>query len=162
MRNDKRKRAMEAYKGFTGLQTISHVERNLLNGFPTAKNDLTGIQYGQVMNVANMSYHDGKHTALPGGYSVIDDCLSINDSEQLIPFDVLKKIIVTRTTIATIIYCTGHAKHYHKFHKVFYTKNNQCIKDRNEADGADKSGIETYYIRHDYINKYSLNVVEND
>lgn len=60
MRQDKRDRAMEYYNGHKGIATIAHVERNLLSAYPEAQAELTGVQYGKVMSVANTSYQDGK------------------------------------------------------------------------------------------------------
>lgn len=60
MRQDKRDRAMGRYNGHKGQATVEHVERNLLSAYPEAQSELTGVQYGKVMSVANTSYQDGK------------------------------------------------------------------------------------------------------
>ncbi len=159
MRKDKRQRALQAYKGFAGSQTIAHVERNLLNGFPTAKTSLTGVQYGQVMNVANMSYRDGKNTALPKGISMAEDCIYIDNSNQLIPVDVLQKIKVIKSTEKTKIDCTGSSKHYINYNNVYYSDGRKLL-DRLEAYHADLNKTPTYYIKIDNITKYMLDEVE--
>lgn len=61
MRTDKRARALSQYNGHNGNATVAHVERNIASAYPTAQQDLTGIQYGRVMSVANTSYQDGAH-----------------------------------------------------------------------------------------------------
>lgn len=53
-------RAMEHYNGHKGPATIAHVERNIESAYPGAYAELTGIQYGKLMSVANTSYQDGK------------------------------------------------------------------------------------------------------
>jgi hypothetical protein len=67
MRSDKYYRALAEYNGHKGSATLAHVERNLLSAYPTAREDLTGVQYGRVMSVANTSYHDGKAAATNNG-----------------------------------------------------------------------------------------------
>lgn len=59
---NKRERAMQNYTGFRGAATVEHVERNIKTAYPTAYADLTGVQYGKLMSVANVSYQDGKHS----------------------------------------------------------------------------------------------------
>lgn len=61
----KRSRVMAHYNGHKGPATISHVERNIETAYPGAYSDLTGIQYGKLMSVANTSYQDGKHSNGP-------------------------------------------------------------------------------------------------
>jgi hypothetical protein len=51
------------YNGHKGAATIAHVERNITLAYPTAWEDLTGIQYGRLMSVANTSFHDGRAAA---------------------------------------------------------------------------------------------------
>lgn len=161
MRQDKRKRALAAYKGFAGSQTISHVERNLKNGFPTAQEDLTGVQYGKTMNVANMSYQDGKNSALPKGLSMTDNCIYINATETLIPVSILGKIVATKSTVKTRVDCTGSAKHYYNYSTVYYSGNDKPIMDRLEAYDADVNNTETYYIDTQYKTVYRLDCAEN-
>ena len=60
MRQDKRDRAIGQYNGHKGIATVEHVERNLTSAYPEAATELTGVQYGKVMSVANTSYQDGK------------------------------------------------------------------------------------------------------
>jgi hypothetical protein len=150
---------MENYKGFSGPQTIAHVERNVINGFPTAQKDLTGVQYGKLMNVANMSYQDGKNTALPQGYSIADNCLYISDTEQLIPLDIIKKITTEKQTITTKIDCTGSAKHYYNWHSIYYS-DGQRLYDRIEAHQADKNNTSVYYVETKHVTRYVLNESE--
>lgn len=69
-RGGKWNRAMENYHGHHGSATIEHVERNIRQAYPTAYAELTGIQYGKLMDVANVSYHDGKAGA---GAEMCDD-----------------------------------------------------------------------------------------
>lgn len=59
----KRERALNEYNGHKGMATVAHVERNIEQAYPTAWQDLTGVQYGRVMSVANTSYHAGKSAA---------------------------------------------------------------------------------------------------
>jgi len=56
----KRQRAMTSYGGFAGAATVAHIERNIADQWPDAWDDLTGIQYGKLMAVANASYQAGK------------------------------------------------------------------------------------------------------
>ena len=63
MRTDKWQRAMANYNGFKGSATIAHVERNIESAYPGASMELTGIQYGKLMSVANTSYQDGIHSS---------------------------------------------------------------------------------------------------
>jgi hypothetical protein len=51
---------MTAYGGFSGAATVGHIERNIETVWPTAWDDLTGVQYGKLMAVANASYQAGK------------------------------------------------------------------------------------------------------
>ena len=89
--NTKRARALAKYNGHKGPATIAHVERNIESAYPNAYRDLTGIQYGQLMNVANASYHDGRASA---GAEVESDCLTLPGC-PLIPLDLLRSIRVT-------------------------------------------------------------------
>jgi len=54
--------ALKHYNGHHGNETIAHIERNIQAVWPTAPTDLTGKQYGQLMSVANQSYHDGANS----------------------------------------------------------------------------------------------------
>lgn len=78
MRIDKRARAMSNYNGHKGTATVEHVERNVLSAYPMAQAELTGIQYGKVMSVANTSYQDGVHSQAidTWGYDGIYDFLA--------------------------------------------------------------------------------------
>jgi hypothetical protein len=62
MRSDKWTRAMAHYNGHKGPATVAHVERNIEAAYPGASKELTGVQYGKLMSVANTSYQDGKHS----------------------------------------------------------------------------------------------------
>lgn len=62
-KGNKWSRAMEHYNGHKGQATIEHVERNIKSAYPMAYAELTGVQYGKLMSVANMSYHDGRNNA---------------------------------------------------------------------------------------------------
>ena len=53
-------RVMANYNGHKGWATIEHVEHNIASAYPTAYAELTGVQYGKLMSVANTSYQDGK------------------------------------------------------------------------------------------------------
>ncbi len=52
--------ALKTYNGHAGNQTIQHIERNIAAQWATAPHDLTGKQYGLLLNVANQSYHSGR------------------------------------------------------------------------------------------------------
>lgn len=58
-KKSKRQRAMDYYTGHKGSATVTHVERNIESAYPGAYKELTGVQYGKLMSVANNSYHDG-------------------------------------------------------------------------------------------------------
>ena len=88
--NTKRARALAEFNGHKGSATIAHLERNIESVYPNAYRDLTGIQYGQLMNVANASYHDGRASA---GAEVEADCLTLSGC-PLIPLDLLRSIHV--------------------------------------------------------------------
>jgi len=53
--------------GHTGSATVAHVQRNIESIWADAITVLTGKQYGQLMEVANKSYHDGAATATQNG-----------------------------------------------------------------------------------------------
>lgn len=57
---EKIERAMLTYKGFRGDRTIAHIRHNIDTTWPDAMRRLTGRQYGELMNVADCSYQDGK------------------------------------------------------------------------------------------------------
>lgn len=57
---NKRSRAIANFNGHKGPATIAHVERNIESAYPMAYAELTGVQYGKLMSVANTSYQDGK------------------------------------------------------------------------------------------------------
>ncbi len=59
-KSSKWERALAQYNGHKGEATIAHVERNIESVYPTAYRDLTGVQYGRLMSVANTSYHAGR------------------------------------------------------------------------------------------------------
>ena len=63
MRQDKYNRAIAQFNGHKGPATIAHVERNIESAYPGAYIELTGVQYGKLMSVANTSYQDGKHSS---------------------------------------------------------------------------------------------------
>ena len=83
----KRSRSLNEYKGHKGQATLTHVERNIEKAYPMAWENLTGIQYGCVMNVANLSFHDGKSSA---GAEKIDNCVYVDGN--MYPIELLNKI----------------------------------------------------------------------
>ena len=86
--NTKRERALAEYNGHKGDATIAHVDRNIESAYPMAYRDLTGVQYGRLMSVANTSYHDGCASA---GASIEDDCISLSGC-PLLPLSLLRSI----------------------------------------------------------------------
>ena len=60
MRSDKRKRAMQVFNGHHGPFTVAHVEHLIQSEYPSARDQLTGFQYGLVMSVCNRAFHDGR------------------------------------------------------------------------------------------------------
>lgn len=69
-------RAMKEYKGHYGTATVAHIENNIAKAYPDALAELTGAQYGRMMNVANLSYHDGKASA--GAEKLDEDAVLVN------------------------------------------------------------------------------------
>lgn len=63
----KMQRALKHYNGHKGAATVAHVERNIKSAYPNAYADLTGIQYGKLMSVANISFQDGRVEATKNG-----------------------------------------------------------------------------------------------
>jgi hypothetical protein len=72
----KRQRAMQAYNGHPGTGTVGHIERNIEAVWPNAWEELTGVQYGKVMAIANASYHAGKADA--GAEKLFTDAVWVN------------------------------------------------------------------------------------
>jgi hypothetical protein len=80
---------MAAYNGHSGTETVAHIERNIETAWPEAYGELTGRQYGQVMAVANISFHDGKRAA---GAEVESGLVIVGQRSW--PLDVLNRITV--------------------------------------------------------------------
>ena len=81
MRSDKAKRAMQAYSGHAGAETVSHVMSTIPTSLITK---LTGKQVGQVMSIRNAAYHEGKSAA---GAEICDDAVWV--AGKLIPLAVI-------------------------------------------------------------------------
>ena len=88
-RKSKQERALAKYNGHRGSATVAHVERNIESAYPTAYRDLTGVQYGRLMSVANTSYHDGRASA---GAELVDDDLVIVRGSKCYPLALLARM----------------------------------------------------------------------
>jgi hypothetical protein len=72
----KRNRALKEYNGHNGAATIAHIENNIAKAYPQALAELTSAQYGRMMNIANLSYHDGR--ASTDAEKLDDDAVYVN------------------------------------------------------------------------------------
>lgn len=95
-KGNKRSRAMQHYNGHKGPATVEHVERNIKAAYPTAYADLTGVQYGKLMSVANTSYHDGRN----GTGAECTDGLIIA-GKVIIPLEIARRITTRIETVTT-------------------------------------------------------------
>ena len=78
----KNDRAMAAYDGFKGGQTVTHVKK--LIGKELADR-LTGHELGLVMSAVNRAYHAGKASA--GAEMIDSNCVWINGLDRLIEWN---------------------------------------------------------------------------
>lgn len=98
-KGNKRSRAMANYNGFKGTATVEHVERNIKAAFPTAYDELTGVQYGKLMSVANTSYHDGRNST---GASCEEGLIFVTGEKDLaLPLGIARKITVEEMPVYT-------------------------------------------------------------
>lgn len=93
MRRDKYNRAMAEYKGFRGHVTVSHIHDMIP---ASLAENITGQQYGAVMNTVNTAYHAGRSSC--GGAEIIDDCVwipvkSMDNGGILLPLSVVSQIV---------------------------------------------------------------------
>ena len=114
MNKIKENNMMNAYKGFKGHQTVTHI-KSMIPDF--LKDRLTGAELGEVMNAINSAYHAGRATLK--GIDVVDDCVWLpwgggkynpdehlpgsvtpktGENGQLIPIDAIRKIKITKST----------------------------------------------------------------
>lgn len=95
-KSDKWSRAMENYNGHKGPATVEHVERNIKAAYPRAYDELTGVQYGKLMSVANTSYHDGRNGT---GAELCDGLLIAG--KVIIPLEIARRITTKTETVTT-------------------------------------------------------------
>lgn len=92
-------RAMANYNGHKGTATVEHVERNIKSAYPTAYAELTGVQYGKLMSVANTSYHDGRNST---GASCEEGLIFVKgEKDMALPLAVARKITVDTERVTT-------------------------------------------------------------
>jgi hypothetical protein len=159
----KRQRAMTAYGGFAGGATVAHIERNIEAAYPEAYHDLTGVQYGQVMAVANKSYHDGKAAA---GAECVDGDLVIV-GKRCWPLALMEKLTVETKHVTTYVPAGtpggcpasrgGNSDYYRKTGEGETYKR---IEWRQEAEDLLRGGEQIYFRNDDTHTSVKLDGVE--
>jgi hypothetical protein len=78
----KESRAMAAYGGFTGRQTVAHIKKLIGKEL---EDQLTGRQFGLVMSAVSRAYHEGR--ASTGAEMVDSNCVWINSLNRAIEWE---------------------------------------------------------------------------
>ena len=91
-KGNKESRAMAAYDGFKGGQTVAHIKK--LIGKELAGR-LTGHELGLVMSAVNRAYHEGK--ASMGAETVDGDYVWVNCLDKGFDLNVLRRLQKTET-----------------------------------------------------------------
>jgi hypothetical protein len=132
------------------------VERNIESAYPTAYAELTGVQYGKLMSVANNSYHDGRGSTgaelsdgllmiLRGGYHSIPEAVA-----RMISV-VSERVTTWTTTTKTCFRCGCNDK--------YVLRDGEYIRIDLSREDTDE---QLYYKDDDYTSVVRYNGVEID
>lgn len=103
-------RAMAAFDGHKGAQTVCHIKEIIGNELSQL---LTGKQYGLVMSAVNRAYHEGRAST---GAEVVDgDYLWVNCLNKGFDLDTLKKLEKTETRTQTKVAFDGGLTPLHDY-----------------------------------------------
>lgn len=114
MRNDKRKRMMRHYGGFSGPETVKSITADIYQLYPNANKELTGRQLGLVMALVSAAYHKGKdeNKAQMWAYDGENDWLmGIKGTDLAITMRPNNTFVVCKGQGEEKIYSQEHTKH---------------------------------------------------